>query len=805
VFKKIVFQLHWLLGVSVGLVLSIMGITGALYAFEDEITTWINPDIARVQVRAHSMLTPEALIEKVQADTGGTVSFLRLNGLDDRASQVFLAPRAGERRGTRQYLDPYTGELLGQPRGQTFFQFVLDVHRRLTVGNAGRQITGASTLALLFFCVSGLYLRWPRQTLNWRAWLTFDWAKTGRAFHWDLHAVAGTWALVFYLCMALTGLYWSYPWYRQALERWLSDTPVQTTPSARTASTVQPPSGNRPAPERAAAPPNYAAMRQGLLQAVDGQPIHWTMRVPTGAQPFTISYLLADAPHPRAFNRVRIDAQSGRVVSHERYADKSFKARMLASMHVLHTGEYWGLPGRILMLLASLGMPIFFVTGWLLYLDRRRKKRAIKAARGAGGLAGASRGTAGATLGADAWLIGFASQSGFAEQLAWQTAGQLQAANVPVRVQPLAKLDAQQLRGVNKALFVISTFGNGQAPDSARGFERKLLTRTLRLSQLRYAVLALGDRQYEQFCGFARRVHDWLGLQGAQSLLAPVEVDGEDHQALERWHEHVGSLTGAAAQPMALPAWQPWTLTRRVCLNPGSQGAPTYLLALDLGEACRWEAGDVLQVLPEHPARKTLHAREYSIASIPEDGVLELIVRQERRSDGRLGVASGLLTRTASVGDVIWAKIKRNSNFHAPPDDRPMVLIGNGVGLAGLRALIKARVLAGRTRNWLLFGERNRVHDFYCQTELHAWLENGGLQHLDVAFSRDQAEKIYVQDRLRDAAERLPQWVAQGASLYVCGSLQGMADGVDAVLRAVLGDAQVEQLTQEGRYQRDVF
>jgi len=402
---------------------------------------------------------------------------------------------------------------------------------------------------------------------------------------------------------------------------------------------------------------------------------------------------------------------------------------------------------------------------------------------------------------------------------------------------------------------------------TARGFERKLLTRTLGLSQLSYAVLALGDRQYEQFCGFARRVHDWLGLQGAKSLLAPVEVDGEDHQALGRWHEHVSSLTGAAAQPLSAPAWQPWTLTRRACLNPGSQGAPTYLLALELGEACRWEAGDVLQVLPKHPlarvhawleqcavydapelwsapvvlealggqtlpldhalayhelagdaarlqtlsaqdlvgALKPLPAREYSIASIPEDGALELIVRQEQRSDGSLGLASGWLTAYAEDGGTIFAKIKRNSNFHAPPDDRPMLLIGNGVGLAGLRSLIKARVLAGHTRNWLLFGERNRAHDFYCQAEWHAWREAGSLQHLDLAFSRDQAERIYVQDRLREAAERLQQWVAQGASLYVCGSLQGMADGVDAVLRAVLGDAQVEQLTQEGRYRRDVF
>ncbi len=134
------------------------------------------------------------------------------------------------------------------------------------------------------------------------------------------------------------------------------------------------------------------------------------------------------------------------------------------------------------MALASLAMPLFAVTGWLLYLDRRRKQRALRAARG---------GVQAAAGDASGWLIGFASQSGFAERLAWQTAGQLQAAGLAVEVQPLAWLDEQRLRQAQQALFVVSTFGDGQAPDSARGFERALLGQALGLSSLRYAVLAL--------------------------------------------------------------------------------------------------------------------------------------------------------------------------------------------------------------------------------------------------------------------------------------------------------------------------
>lgn len=128
-------------------------------------------------------------------------------------------------------------------------------------------------------------------------------------------------------------------------------------------------------------------------------------------------------------------------------------------------------------------MPLFFITGWLLYLDRRRKKKQIRDAR---------QGLAQPAGDASAWLIGFASQSGFAEQLAWQTAGQLQAAGLPVKVQPLANVSEQDLRESDNALFVVSTFGDGEAPDSARGFERKVLSHASQLDRLNFAVLGLG-------------------------------------------------------------------------------------------------------------------------------------------------------------------------------------------------------------------------------------------------------------------------------------------------------------------------
>ena len=200
-----------------------------------------------------------------------------------------------------------------------------------------------------------------------------------------------------------------------------------------------------------------------------------------------------------------------------------------------------------------------------------------------------------------------------------------------------------------------------------------------------------------------------------------------------------------------------------------------------------------------------LNMREYSIASIPEDGVLQLIVRQERHADGSLGIGSGWLTEHAPVGSSINLRVRRNSGFHLPAEPCPLILIGNGTGLAGLRSLLKARIAAGEQRNWLFFGERNAAHDFYCREELQGWLANGDLEHLSLAFSRDQAQKVYVQDRVREAADEIRQWLAEGAALYICGSLQGMAAGVDQALIDIVGAEALERLIEQGRYKRDVY
>ena len=111
----------------------------------------------------------------------------------------------------------------------------------------------------------------------------------------------------------------------------------------------------------------------------------------------------------------------------------------------------------------------------------------------------------------------------------------------------------------------------------------------------------------------------------------------------------------------------------------------------------------------------------------------------------------------------------------------------------------------GAGPNWLLFGERNAAYDFHHQAELEGWHRQGTLQRLDVAFSRDQPTRVYVQHLLAAEADTVRAWVAQGAAVYVCGSLQGMAQEVDSTLRQILGADALDHLLREGRYRRDVY
>ncbi|WP_430418985.1 sulfite reductase subunit alpha [Methylibium petroleiphilum] len=435
---------------------------------------------------------------------------------------------------------------------------------------------------------------------------------------------------------------------------------------------------------------------------------------------------------------------------------------------------------------------------------RVHRAREARVARAAAALAPAAAGVRPV-------LVAHASQTGNAEQIAWQTAQALHTAGVPARIASLSQLQADELAATERALFIVSTYGEGDPPDAAAPFVRRVMAGEARpaLDNLHCAVLALGDREYQHYCGFGRTLDAWLSRQGAQAMFERIDVDGGDAAALQQWQHQVARVAGTSD----LPDWQlaepfePWRLARRHLLNPGSAGGPCFHLELEApaGAARRpdWQAGDLVQVLPPGDGERP---REYSIASLPADGRVHLLVRQERHADGTPGLASGWLTEQAAVGDAIALRLRAHGNFRLGDNAvRPLILIGNGTGLAGLRAHLKARAAAGHGANWLVFGERHAAHDAYYRDEITAWQAGGVLERTDLVFSRDQPGKRYVQDRLREQAEVLRDWVARGAAVYVCGSLVGMAAGVEAALVDVLGRDAVDRLIETGRLRRDVY
>lgn len=409
---------------------------------------------------------------------------------------------------------------------------------------------------------------------------------------------------------------------------------------------------------------------------------------------------------------------------------------------------------------------------------------------------------------APALLVAFASQTGLAEELAWMTARSLSDAGTPARVALLGELQPAELKAAGHVLIIASTTGEGDAPDAMSRFVRQSMKAPADLTGLSYGLLALGDGAYADFCGFGRALDGWLQRSGAAPLFDRVEVDDGDTGAIRHWQHQLGLLTGSTIQPdWTPPAFDRWRLVERTHLNPGSPGGEAWLMAFEpIGHAPVWVAGDIAEIgLPVIDGQPAPGSREYSVASLPADGRAEFIVRLMRRPDGTPGLASGWLTRDLAIGGEAAMRIRTNRSFHGPSPETPLILIGNGTGLAGLRAHWKARAGQAAGQTWLMFGERTRAHDAFLDTELQAALASGVLTRLDRVFSRDAGDGRYVQALIAEHAADLTAWIDRRAAILVCGSLEGMSQGVHEALEAALGADALLSLTESGRYRRDVY
>jgi sulfite reductase (NADPH) flavoprotein alpha-component len=526
----------------------------------------------------------------------------------------------------------------------------------------------------------------------------------------------------------------------------------------------------------------------------------------------------------------------------------------------------------------------------------------------------------------------YASESGNAEALAMRTKKLAQKHGLDAKVIDFADADLALLSKAKNLMVFAATWGEGDPPSRAVDFYNALMSESApRIEGVRFAVLALGDTAYTQFCAtgkaidarlealggtracdridldldYAKQAAEWT--EKALGELAPADTTGtatvvhvdfkggaqlaEDEEpqftaenpltgeisalinlngsgsTRETWHVEIAAdAPGFAYLPGdaigVMPENDPaLALALAETVGLGSDGAVVQKLrerydittlsrglveayakltqrtdVAHLADAAAFadfaadrQLIDLFETYPEklNPEQllsllRPLPGRLYSVASSPkahpgEAHLLVGAVRWESHGRKRGGVASTYFADRRRVGDAVRVYVKPNRHFRLPEDgSRPIIMIGAGTGVAPYRAFIEERVETGATgKSWLVFGERNYTNDFLYQLEWQEHLASGALSRIDVAFSRDQPEKIYVQQRLWEAREELLKWVENGAHIYVCGDDKGMGRDVDVMLGRILaeaargddeaGRAKLKELAKAGRYQRDVY
>ncbi|WP_286233666.1 NADPH cytochrome P450 oxidoreductase family protein [Thalassotalea sediminis] len=357
---------------------------------------------------------------------------------------------------------------------------------------------------------------------------------------------------------------------------------------------------------------------------------------------------------------------------------------------------------------------------------------------------------------------------------------------------PLNKLTAHHFSTATEMHFFLSTYGDGEAPDNGRGFEKALrhINHDI-LQSLAFTVTALGDSRYPRFCAFGKHVYQQLTQRGAQAIRPITCIDANTENAQS-------NQTHA-------------TLIERTLLNPDSESPGLYLLKLK-ADGLQWQPGDLLEVSPPiaNDINQFAAPRTYSIASAASSALasslISLIVRLHIKADQHYGLASGFLTQQCQLGDNLKVTVRENPACQLKTTNNPLLLIGAGSGLAGLLGHIEQRTLCNNPGSiWLIYGERDPVNDQHLSTQLTTWQHQGVLSDLDRVYSRQISTIKYVQDVLLCNADKVKRYIEEQGDIYVCGSLARMGQAVNQALIDILGQNVVDELLASGRYHRDLY
>lgn len=379
-------------------------------------------------------------------------------------------------------------------------------------------------------------------------------------------------------------------------------------------------------------------------------------------------------------------------------------------------------------------------------------------------------------------------------------------------------------------LLITSTHGDGEIPAAGKKFYEYITQNEFDLAALKFLVIGLGDHNYPLFCEAAKIIEARLEKLNAKKIAERVDLDLNFESAIPQVSELVLDVfAGVNLQKKIVQIGNSknefeGTIVSNVNLNDIGSSKETRHLEIVVDEEINYEPGDSVGILLDNSQINfvgKITPRLYSIASAKgEHGneihlTIALARHVDENGNAGEGLFSGYLSRLALGGKVKFY-ISRNRNFKLPHDDKDIIMIGPGTGIAPFRSFLYERNSRGASgKNWLFFGERNFQSDFLYQSELQDHLSSGLLTRLDVAFSRDQKEKIYVQNRLKEQAAEVFSWLENGAYFYVCGDKENMARDVENTLLAIIqnqGEKTFEQaknylenLSDEGRYLKDIY
>lgn len=374
--KKTFRKIHLWLAVPFGLIITIICFTGALLVFEDQVTQLTNRHLYYVESPGSQPLPVGTLVEKVESQLtkGATITGVTIYPQPDRSYQVNLsAPK-----GAAVYIDPYTGEVLGQSQRTPFFRTVFMLHRWLLDSQPadggifwGKRITGISTLLFVIILLSGIVIWWPRSRKGLKNGIQIALRKGKARFWHDLHAAGGIYVLLLVLVMALTGLTWSFDWYKNAFYTLFG---VETTvPAKGPAPKEKSPQGPQPGTTTEATAPvtPFACWQQVYDQVAAENPDRLKIEITDG----TASVSNNRYGNIRGTDRYTFDPQSGQITGASLYKDTGNSGKIRGWIYSVHTGAWGGNLTRIIWFLAALLGATLPLTGYYLWIKRLYRKR----------------------------------------------------------------------------------------------------------------------------------------------------------------------------------------------------------------------------------------------------------------------------------------------------------------------------------------------------------------------------------------------------------------------------------------------